>query len=874
MGPRPENLNLDNDHRSDTPQKPRFPFQMDLPSPRAGEVPPALSPLDAFAMHSRILARQFEQEKNGRRISRLPYNVVSQELANRPGYFRSTSGGSESNMSTMSEVPEILEDGSPTSPGKAGMAISGDEVHRPKSFYPMMGHANQPSIDNSTATPFFDASEQPQDEEQAPQGQQQKSQGYFDMPRAASPEAVDPKLNVAAPSPMVPSLTNSMDSLPSTHPRTMTDGSTNSQRSFRSERGGLLRPKSPAFPKSPRSAPGIRAVRQDSGDEEGSQYGGAAVPPSVSRKFSNSSNMSRPHSPFSPFVRPVHRSPSMNSEHSTTGQQGFPPLEKPRAPFNFSRPLSSSGQSLHSSGPRPSFDSRPSFDTRPSAEGVQRQRKASGASSVAASSLQTRSNPSTRQNSADDVRQQPANIHIDTPPVSARPDQTEFPESGPQPAPSYVYAKYALPRGRTVDRDSDGARESWIHHQFNWDDKKPQLPLGEAVDSRVLAATNHDVFHQRKREDSDLSNYSAPVRPASPANSTGSEKISGTRLSRLDRPQISGAARSRSANPDTRMPSNLGTAPVHRSEASVQSGSTGRTIRPMPPTALHQRALSTELTPDEHLEIGIQTHSSGNLNKSTYHLRLAARAGLPTAMLLYALACRHGWGMRPNQEEGVSWLRRAIESSGLEFGDVEATVSNVAQRTASGPSSSDSTSASATEAQERKNRRAQFALAIYELGISYMNGWGCSKDKTLALRCYEVAGSWGDCDALAEAGFCYTQGMGCKKDLKKAAALYRKAAEGGMSMAGNSWIYKPKYMEDAPSLEELGKGGLGPGAGSGGSAGKGKSPEKSRQQLQRQGTPKREESPGDFRLRDPKEKERPTQRARGRSIWGRKKEKA
>ncbi|KAI7299108.1 hypothetical protein KC326_g9485, partial [Hortaea werneckii] len=97
-------------------------------------------------------------------------------------------------------------------------------------------------------------------------------------------------------------------------------------------------------------------------------------------------------------------------------------------------------------------------------------------------------------------------------------------------------------------------------------------------------------------------------------------------------------------------------------------------------------------------------------------------------------------------------------------------------------------------------------------------------------------------------------------------------AEGGMSMAGNSWIYKPKYLEDAPSLEELGKGGLGAG-----NAGKGKSPEKSRQQLQqRQGTPKREESPGDsFRLRDPKEKERPTQRARGRSIWGRKnKEKA
>ena len=91
------------------------------------------------------------------------------------------------------------------------------------------------------------------------------------------------------------------------------------------------------------------------------------------------------------------------------------------------------------------------------------------------------------------------------------------------------------------------------------------------------------------------------------------------------------------------------------------------------------------------------------------------------------------------------------------------------------------------ELQERKKRKAQFALAVYELGISYMNGWGCPKDKPLAVSCFEMAGNWGDCDALAEAAYCYAQGSGCKKDMKKAAALYRKAAEGGMSMAGNSW---------------------------------------------------------------------------------------
>jgi len=60
-----------------------------------------------------------------------------------------------------------------------------------------------------------------------------------------------------------------------------------------------------------------------------------------------------------------------------------------------------------------------------------------------------------------------------------------------------------------------------------------------------------------------------------------------------------------------------------------------------------------QFTPEEHLAKGISSHEQGALQKSTYHLRIAARAGLPTAMLLYALACRHGWGMRPNQAEGV-----------------------------------------------------------------------------------------------------------------------------------------------------------------------------------------------------------------------------
>lgn len=216
---------------------------------------------------------------------------------------------------------------------------------------------------------------------------------------------------------------------------------------------------------------------------------------------------------------------------------------------------------------------------------------------------------------------------------------------------------------------------------------------------------------------------------------------------------------------------------LQKSSPSVRSAKTDSTERTIKAIPLHERSPSTELTAEEHLDIGIKTHSDGELNKSTYHFRLAAMAGLSTGMLLYALACRHGWGMRPNQEEGVKWLRKAIDSAGLEVADVETTLENSSQ-----PGGDP-----IAEAAERKKRKAQFALAMYELGVSYMNGWGCAKDKQLGLSCFEMAGNWGDCDALAEAAFCYTQGSGCKKDLKKAAQLYRKAAEGGMSMAGNSW---------------------------------------------------------------------------------------
>ena len=200
----------------------------------------------------------------------------------------------------------------------------------------------------------------------------------------------------------------------------------------------------------------------------------------------------------------------------------------------------------------------------------------------------------------------------------------------------------------------------------------------------------------------------------------------------------------------------------------------------------------SDIPAEEHVSKAIALHEAGQLNESTYHLRFAAKQGHPTGMLLYALACRHGWGMRPNQREGVEWLRKAAECASVEIAEDEDHVKE----------------GKAVDFLERKTRKAQFALSIYELGVSHMNGWGIEQDKALALRCFEIAGStfsssatsciwlfdhanyfldWGDVDALAEAGFCYAQGIGCKKNLKTSAKFYRMAEAKGMSMVGNSW---------------------------------------------------------------------------------------
>jgi TPR repeat protein len=299
----------------------------------------------------------------------------------------------------------------------------------------------------------------------------------------------------------------------------------------------------------------------------------------------------------------------------------------------------------------------------------------------------------------------------------------------PAPAPSYTYTKFNLPRGRKLDRQSIGI-EDFLNSQINWD--KPSQQNTQA----------------------------RPPSPESPPRPVAQKQ---------ERPSVE--------RPSTERPSLSRNASTERGAPSLTSSNS--TIRPRAGT-------TAEVTAQEHCDLGIELHEAGEFMKSTYHLRLAARAGLPEAMFWYGLACRHGWGMRVNQAEALQWLRKAVDSGQLEVAGDE----------------DQSKQGQPTDVIKRNKHRAQYAVAIYELGKCYMNGWGAPADKALALRCYEIAGNWGDADALVEAGYCYAEGAGCKKDMKKAAKFYRAAEAKGVSMVGNSWIYKEKYMDDSSTVSD------------------------------------------------------------------------
>lgn len=139
-------------------------------------------------------------------------------------------------------------------------------------------------------------------------------------------------------------------------------------------------------------------------------------------------------------------------------------------------------------------------------------------------------------------------------------------------------------------------------------------------------------------------------------------------------------------------------------------------------------------------------------------------------MFLYGISLRHGWGCKQNTPLAFQYLQTAAEHAVddlLKQGNKQILASTAT--------------------------KGELVMAIYELGVSFQQGWGVQKSKETAFYYFEIAANLGDSDAMNDVAFCYTHGHGVKKDIYKAAKYYRMAERQGQGQVGNSWIWKEKY---------------------------------------------------------------------------------
>lgn len=641
-----------------------------LRSPRmhiAGEAPPEFSPLDAFAMQSRLLARQLQEStKEGNRVSRLPPLTTESPLVmqGRSDYFRSLSHDSESDMA---ESPE---------PDSAGLGLRTEyedaftPEDRPKSMHPRMSRIPPTPEDSLPSLPkgFRDES----------RGRQlnrvEEDDDFFGARREHSPSSMHSDLQHQFDKPVErsPFRNDSSRTIPSPALNALHSGSPEKSRLSHFEETGLVPPRA-IFPK--RSSSIMSSPLAGADDESSSNLGGSfhSLPP---RKLSSGS---------AAFSNPM-ASPALGSFHQRSPSVGSDSSALPRPSFNFSRPLSRAGTpSFDAPSRQASSDSQPSFIL------------------------------------ADESAHTPISMHSEA-------FMEQQLDDGKAAASSYIYSKFSLPRGKTIQRSEEPA-DKQAHASFQWE--QPIIPPSN-VHRYPLGAppsppSRPSSSSARIIPDDAMSMMSSATRPSMDTSKVSMESsrlgMMGNPSPNPSRPSNDGFRKSEDV-PRGRPRTSPHDAPRGRTAASTSTTDTASTIRP-PPTARSVAPSASEISAEEHLAKGIALHESGSLNESTYHLRYAARQNNPTAMLLYALACRHGWGMRANQREGVQWLRKAAEFAGVEIADDE----------------DQAKEGKHVDIVESRTRKAQFALSIYELGVSHMNGWGIEQDKSLALRCFEIAGS-------------------------------------------------------------------------------------------------------------------------------------
>ncbi|KAF9375962.1 hypothetical protein CPB97_011124 [Podila verticillata] len=201
---------------------------------------------------------------------------------------------------------------------------------------------------------------------------------------------------------------------------------------------------------------------------------------------------------------------------------------------------------------------------------------------------------------------------------------------------------------------------------------------------------------------------------------------------------------------------------------------------------------------DANLQRGIELHENNQLEEATQCFKLAAQSNNP--------------GCKPNPKDALVYLQLAAEYAMGELKELNPStgphfpVSNHAQNHHPSMSSSSPSSSSSQKlpralqrmgTMDRKSAmltaRKELVMALYELGMSFLKGWGVTRDKVVAFCYFKLAADLGDADSQNETAQCFLDGIGTEKNSFEAARYYRMAAAQGAAQMGNSWIFKPKY---------------------------------------------------------------------------------
>ncbi|KAF9305627.1 hypothetical protein BGZ74_009575 [Mortierella antarctica] len=302
---------------------------------------------------------------------------------------------------------------------------------------------------------------------------------------------------------------------------------------------------------------------------------------------------------------------------------------------------------------------------------------------------------------------------------------------------------------------------------------------------------------------------SSPTSPTSPRSITITATLRGTNDSHLRRLSFE----TEGTPPNNQdQPKNLKTPTKPKTTATTAQP------EPMALTPAQQR----EAEADANIQKAIELHENNQLVEATRYFRLAAQSENPLGQLMYGLSLRHGWGCRPNPTEAIIYLQRAAEFAMGELKELSprprppppqepqisvGTISESQQPSEPSQQEHEKQRQQASKSSHTNLRRMgsldrrqatvtarkELVMALYELGMSYLKGWGVHKDKSVAFTYFKIAADLGDPDSQNETAFCYYDGIGVNKDMFQSAKYYRLAAAQGASHVGNSWIWKPKY---------------------------------------------------------------------------------